>query len=114
MAQGITKIDLRAHICFFLFLGRFLGLWLLATVPRIQLLRLPHLKLGIGPFGCPEAIEKKGVFLAQDPEPAATTLQILHALSRYQPPPTFSPVANATTHLPLISVVSADEKKNLN
>lgn len=113
-AQGITKTGIRAHICFFLLLRRFLGLWLLATVPRIQFLRLPPLKLGIGPFGCPEAIEKKGIFLAQNPEPVATTLQILHALSYYQLPPTFSPVANATTHLPLISVVSADEKRNLN
>ena len=68
-AQGITKTGLRAHICFFLLLRRFLGLWLLATIPRIQFLRLPHLKPGIGPFGCPEAIEKKGIFLAQDPGP---------------------------------------------
>lgn len=57
---------------------------------------------------------KKGIFLARDPELTATTLKILHALSCYQPPPTSSPVAKATTHLPLISVVSADEKRNLN
>lgn len=52
--------------------------------------------------------------LSQAPELAASALQVLPALSGYSScPPTSLPVAKATTHLPLTSVVSAVGKLNL-